>query len=140
MFTKDYEWYLRHLMEHSGLESRNILFVDSVAEWCREHGIEEPDGQKPFRLVAGNGSGPMMIVSSQVDDQAVDERITALSLRSQLRSVVTDRSELLNSNTRKLAYLFLKELADARPGFQGDAFAEDEWIFEQLNRIGTLTP
>jgi hypothetical protein len=140
MFIKDYEWYLRHLMEHAGLEPKNLLFVDSVAGWCREHGLKEIDDKRPFRLVSGNGSGTKMVVAARVDDDVIEKRINALFIRSQLRSVVTDRSELLNSNTRKLAYLFLKELADVRPESQGDEFGEDEWIFDQLGRIGTLTP
>jgi len=139
MFLKDYEWYLRHFMEHTGLRPEDLVFVENVADWCREHGIEEKDRKRPFRLV-GTGGGTKMITAEQVDDAAIEERINGLFIRSQLRSVATDRSELLNSNSRKLAYLLLKELADMRPESAGDAFAEDEWIFEQLGTIGTLTP
>ncbi len=139
MYTKDYEWFLRHMMEHAGMKPSSLFFVDNVAEWCRTHGIRETDSRKPMRLVAENGTA-QVIVATRIEDDVVDERITALSMRSQLKSVVVDRSEVLNSNLRKLAYLFLKETADTRPDFQGDEFAEDEWIFEQLERFGTLTP
>jgi hypothetical protein len=139
MFTQDYAWYLRHLMEHIGLKAENLVFVGDVAEWCREKGIEEPDDKKPLRLVAGD-EGNRMVVGIMIDDNVIKERITALSIRSQLRSVAIDRSEWLNSNTRKLAYLLLKEVADTRPDIQGDEFAEDEWIFEQMDQIGTLVP
>lgn len=140
MFAQDYGWYLRHLMEHAGLEPQNLHFVTNVAEWCNERGIDEADTRKPMKLVSGTGDGVRMIVGSRVDDDVITERITALSLRSQLRSVVHDRSELLNSNSRKLAYLFFKEVADNHPDFRSDEFAEDEWIFEQMDRIGMLVP
>jgi hypothetical protein len=140
MFIKDYEWYLRHFMEHAGLKAEDLLFVDNVAEWCEEHGIEEKDERRPFRLVTGAGGGARMIAAGQVEDDAIEERINGLFIRSQLRSVSTDRSALLNSSSKKLAYLLLKEVADVRPESAGDAFAEDEWIFEQLGAIGTLTP
>jgi len=140
MFIKDYEWYLRHFMEHAGLKPEDLLFVDNVADWCKKQGIEEKDRQRPFRLVTGNGDRARMIAASLVDDHAIEERINGLFIRSQLRSVATDRSEVLNSNYRKLAYLLLKELGDIRPETAGDAFAEDEWIFEQLGAIGALTP
>jgi hypothetical protein len=140
MFIKDYEWYLRHFMEHTGLKPEDLLIVDNVADWCREHGIEEKDRRRPFRLITGIGGGTKMIAASMIDDHAIEERINGLFIRSQLRSVVTDRSALLNSNSRKLAYLLLKELSAIRPESQGDEFAEDDWIFEQLGAIGTLTP
>jgi hypothetical protein len=139
MFTKDYAWYLKHLMEHVDLNPRNVLFVENIGTWCREHGIDEADAQRPFRLIAGNGGGARMLVAEQVDDDVIGSRITALSLRGQIKSVANDRSELLNSNYRKLAYLFLKEIADTNPSLQNDELA-DEWIFDQLNRIGALWP
>ncbi|HEY6010666.1 MAG TPA: hypothetical protein VIX18_04270 [Nitrospirota bacterium] len=140
MFTQDYAWYLRHLMEHIGLDPKNLVFVSDVAEWCRERGIEEPDGKKPLKLVSGNGQGNRVVVGIRIDDDVMNERMTALSIRSQLRSVANDRSERLNSNTRKLAYLLFKEVADSRAEIQGDEFAEDEWIFEQMDEMGALVP
>lgn len=140
MFTKDYAWYLKHLMEHVDLNPGNMLFVDNIGSWCREHGIDEADGERPFRLVAGNGAGTRMLIAEEVGDAVISGRITAMALRNQLKSVAKDRSELLNSNYRKLAYLFLKEIADASPALQNDALAADEWIFEQMGRIGALWP
>jgi hypothetical protein len=51
-----------------------------------------------------------------------------------------DRADLLNSPEKKLAYLFLKELSMNNPELAYDDLAADEWIYEQLNRIGITNP
>jgi hypothetical protein len=48
--------------------------------------------------------------------------------------------EKLNSPARKIAYLFLKEYASAMPELAHDDIAANEWIFEQMERIGVFQP
>ena len=48
--------------------------------------------------------------------------------------------DLLNSATKKIAYLFLKEYASSLPDLAYDELAADEWVFEQMDRIGMLRP
>ncbi len=140
MFTKTYEWYLRHLTEHVHMDASNVVFVESVVDWCREHGINESDEHKPFRLVPANGSAARMLIAEAIPDDVIEERINALRIRSQLKSVGFDRADLLNSTTKKIAYLFLREYAENIPAFAGDDLAMDEWVFEQMDRIGILYP
>jgi hypothetical protein len=61
-------------------------------------------------------------------------------MRSQLKSVAFDRADLLNSATRKLSYLFLKEYASSLPDLKGDELASDEWVFEQMEQLGMFNP
>jgi len=140
MFIKDYEWYFRHLAEHLEMKESDLVIVESVAGWCREHGIREKDEQKPVKLVAANGAGKRMLVAAMIPDKIVEERINAARIRGQLKSVGNDWTEKLNSPTRKVAYLFLKEYTSAMPDLAGDDLAADEWIFEQLDRIGVFRP
>ena len=140
MFVRDYEWYVRHLAEHLNMKESDLVIVESVINWCREHGVKENDEQKPVKLVPANGSGKRMLVATVIPDQVIEERINAARIRSQLKSVVYDWTEQLNSPTRKIAYLFLKEYASAIPELAYDDLAADEWIFEQLGRIGVFTP
>jgi hypothetical protein len=140
MFTRDHEWYFRHLAEHVFMKPVDVLFVQDVAHWCRKHGIPENDMRKPLKLVAGNGSGPRLLIAEMIADEVLEERITALRIRSQLKSVGYDRADLLNSDMKKLAYLLLKEYAAALPELADDEPAADTWVFEQMDRIGMFNP
>lgn len=134
MFTKDYEWYIRHLTEHADMQLSEVRFVDNIAAWCMQHGIDETDVDRPLRIVAGNGV--RLLIAEMIPDQILEERINAARIRGQLKSVTYDRADLLNSPEKKLAYLFLKELSLNKPGLAYDDLAADEWIFGQLHRIG----
>lgn len=140
MFVKEHEWYIRHLAEHVHMKPADIVIVKDVADWCREHGVSETDMRKPVKLVAGNGSGPRMLIAEMIPDEVLEERITALRIRSQLKSVGYDRADLLNSDMKKIAYLFLKEYAESVPELAGDDLAEDTWVFEQMDRLGMFKP
>jgi hypothetical protein len=140
MFVRDYEWYIRHLTDHVHMKPSDVLIVKDIAEWCKEHGMPEKDKHKPLKLVAGNGSGPRMLIDEMIPDEVLEERITALRMRSQLKSVGFDRADLLNSDTKKVAYLFLKEYSAAIPDLADDEFAADEWVFEQMEQLGMFNP
>ncbi len=138
MFTKDYEWYIRHLTEHAGMTFSEILFVEDIASWCRKNGIREGDKHKPLKILTGERN--MLLVASMIPDEILEERINATRIRSQLKSVYQDRADVLNSPEKKLAYLFLKELSLNNPELAYDDLAADEWIYEQLDRIGITNP
>jgi hypothetical protein len=138
MFTKDYEWYIGHLTGHAGMHFSEVLFVDNIASWCRRHGIDEADKHRPLKIVVRKGA--TLLIAKTIPDQIMEERINATRIRSQLKSVSYDRADLLNSPEKKLAYLFLKELAMNNPDLAYDELAADEWIFGQLNRIGITNP
>ncbi len=140
MFMRNYEWYVRHLTEHVRMKPSDIVFVKNVASWCREHGVPEPDEHEPLKLVAGNGAGAHMVIAEEIPDRIIDESIMALRMRSQLKSVGFDRVDLLNSEPKKIAYLFLKEYASSIPELAYDELAADEWVFEQMERLGMLRP
>lgn len=140
MFVRDYEWYIRHLTEHVNMKPSDAVFVENVAAWCREHGVEEPDEHRPFRIVSGSGAGPQMLISEVVPDEVIEERLNAAHIRNQLRSVGTDRADLLNSATKKIAYLVLREYASNLPELAYDDLAMEEWVFGQMDRIGMFQP
>jgi hypothetical protein len=140
MFVKDYEWYIRHLAGHLDMKESDLVIVENVAGWCREHGIKEKDEQKPVKLVSANGTGRRILVANMIPDQVIEERVNAARIRGQLMSVRNDWTEKLNSPTRKIAYLFLKEYASTLPELAYDDLAADEWIFEQMERIGVFKP
>jgi hypothetical protein len=140
MFVRDYEWYIRHLTEHVHMKPSDVVIVENVAEWCEERGVQERDGNKPLKLVSGIGVGPHMLVAARIPDEVIEERINALRIRSQLESVGFDRAELLSSWTKKLAYLFLKEYASNIPELANDELSADDWVFEQMDRLGMFNP
>jgi hypothetical protein len=110
MFTKDYEWYIRHLTEHADMKITEVLFVDNIASWCRRKGIDETDEHKPLKIVTEDGA--RLLIAKMIPDQIMEERINATRIRSQLKSLGQDRADL----------------------------AADEWIYRQLDRIGITNP
>lgn len=140
MIVQDYEGYIRHLTEHVSMKPSEVVFVDNIASWCQQHGVEERDERKPIRLVTSNGDEVRMLIAKEIPDQVLDERINAFRIRSQLMSLGQDRADLLDSPTKKLAYLFLREFALSNPSMVYDDLAAEEWVFEQMERIGMLGP
>ncbi len=140
MFIRDYEWYIRHLTEHVHMKTTDVVIVESVAEWCKERGMRERDRNKPLKLVSGNGAGPHMLIAEMIADEVIEERINALRMRSQLKSVGFDRVDRLNSATKKLAYLFLKEYASSISELADDELSSDDWVFEQMDHLGMFNP
>ena len=136
MFTRDYEWYFKHLTEHVDLDPSDITFVENVAAWCREHAVRESDDRRPMKLVVRPDGGPRMVIAETIPDEVMEERINALSIRGQLRSVTVDRADLLDTSTKRIAYLFLKEYAAAIPHLADDDWAVDEWVLDQMDRLG----
>jgi hypothetical protein len=140
MFVRDYEWYIRHLTEHVHMKPMDVVIVENVSEWCKEHGVPERDRNKPLKLVSENGAGSHMLIAEMIPDDVIKERINALRLRSQIENVRFDRADLLSSATKKLAYLFLKEYSLSIPELADDELAADDWVFEQMDQIGMFNP
>ncbi len=140
MFVRDHEWYIRHLTEHVRMKPADVIIVEDIAKWCKEHGLPEKDKHKPLRLVTGNGTGTRMLIAEMIPDEVIEARITAFRMRNQIRSVGYDRADRLNSDTKKVAYLFLKEYATTIPDLEGDELAGDEWVFEQMEQLGMFNP
>jgi len=57
MNTREYYELFRYLMQQYCLFPEDIVFVDNIADWCKEEGIPEPDHEKPLKLVSKEGSG-----------------------------------------------------------------------------------
>ena len=131
MNTRDYYELFRFLMEQHCLLQEDILFVENIAEWCKEHGIPEPDNEKPLKLILKTPMGCKMLVRENIPEKVIDERINALRIRGQVQNAAVDRAELLDSDQKKLAYLFLSEYASSLPDIS-DELDADNWAFEQL--------
>lgn len=125
----------RYLMEKQCLKQEDIVFVDNIADWCKERGIPEPDKEKPLKLILKDGQGCKLLLREDVPDEAIDERIRAVRIRDQVTDVASSRADLLDSLQRKLAFLFLNEYAYSLPEVKDDLLA-DEWAFNEMERLG----
>jgi hypothetical protein len=136
MFAKDHYELFRYLMGEYCLRQEDMLFVDDIAAWCREQMIPEPDAERPFRLVLHSPQGCKMLIREGISDELIEQRINALRVRSQLKSVAVDVADRLNSDRKKLAYLFLSEYATSLPEIGGDLLLSDDWAFKEMERLG----
>ena len=133
--TRDYSELINFLMERYCLEEKDIVFVENIADWCKENGIPEPDRKRPVKFIAKRGYGCKMLVAEYVPEEVLRERITALEIRSQLKNVASDRADLLNSDKKKFAYLLLREFAGNLADIVDEQLADD-WVFDEMEEIG----
>lgn len=135
MNMREYFELFRYLMEQNCLRSEDIVFVDNISAWCKEHGVPEPDKDKPIKLIMKNGQGCKMLVREDLPDSVIDERIRAVRIRNQVTNVASSMTDKLDTPQRRLAFLFLNEYAYSLPEVADDLLA-DKWAFEQMERLG----
>ncbi len=135
MDTKKYHELFRYLMEQRCLRQEDIVFVENIAQWCRERGIPEPDKDKPLKLIMKNGQGCKMLIREDLPENIIDERIRAVGIRNQVSNVAAGNADRLDTTHRKLAFLFLNEYAYSLPEVVDDLLA-DNWAFEEMERLG----
>lgn len=138
MNAREYFELFRYLMEQRCLFQEDIIFVESIAEWCGQHGIQETDRERPFRIISKDGQGCKMLIRDDLPEEVIDERINAMRIRGQLLNVAADRADKLDSIRKKLAYLFLSEYARSLPEANDDLLA-DNWAFGEMERLGYFT-
>ena len=122
-------------MQEYCLLPEDLVFTEDISTWCKEQGIPEPDRERPVKLVSKDGSGCRMIVREYIPDEIIQERSDALRIRGQITNIAVDRADLLDSDRKKLAYLFLSEYATSLPDIQDELLA-DAWAFEEMERLG----
>jgi len=135
MNSRDYYELFRYLMEQRCLRQEDLLFVENIADWCRQQGIPEADTEKPFKLIAGDGQGCRMLIREDLPEEVIEERINAMRIRGQLMNIAVDRADRLDSVQKKLAWLFLSEYAQSLPEINDDLQA-DNWAFGEMERLG----
>jgi len=135
MYTRNHYKLLKQLMERYLFREEDMIFVENIADWCKQCGIPEPDKERPLKLLPGQGGGFKMLIKEYIPDKTLNERINALSIRGQLVSVAHDRAELVNSEEKKLAYLFLKEVAHGLHEIHDELLA-DNWAIEEMKHAG----
>lgn len=135
MNTKDHEKSIKELLANYCLLSTEILFVDNVQHWCQKRGIEEPDKNKPLRIIIENEKACDFVIREDIQQDIVRERINALSVRSALFNVAHNKADMLDSEKKKLAYLILSEYA-ATIQTPEDELLADQWVFDEMDRHG----
>ena len=75
-----------------------------------------------------------MLIKEDVPDEVIQQRINALGVRSQLENVAVDRANLLDTDKKRLAYLFLRELAVRSE--KDDEREADKWALEEMEKLG----
>jgi hypothetical protein len=135
MNTREHYELFRYLMEQHCLFPEDIIFVENIADWCKEHGVSDSDGERPLKIISKKDSDCRILIKENISYKTLNERINALRIRSQLKNAAVDRADLLDSDRKKLAYLFLSEFAVSLPDIQDD-FLADDWSFDEMERLG----
>ena len=135
MDMREYLELFRYLMEKQCLLREDILFVEDIAQWCKERGLSEPDRERPLKMVINEGLGCKLLVRENVPEEVIDQRIRAVKIRDQVTNVASSRADTLDTVQRKLAFLFLDEYAYSLPDIKDDLQADD-WAFKTMNELG----
>jgi hypothetical protein len=136
MDTRDHRDVIRSLMEHYCMDPGGVVYAESVYEWCAREGVDEPDRQKPLRLITRAGERCRMVVMERIPDAVVEERVRAMGVRGALQNAALDRAAMLNSDKKRLAYLFISEYATSMPDIEGDPLLIDNWAFDEMKKLG----
>ena len=136
MNSRDYSELFRYLMEQYCLPQENLLFVEDISAWCEKHDIREADAQKPVKLLRDEAQGCTVLVKENLTEDILEGRLNELRMRGQIQTIASDRVDLLNSSQKKLAYLFLSEYAASLTDLADDELAADNWVFEEMKRLG----
>ena len=136
MRSRDHYELFRYLMEQFCLLPENMFFVENVSAWCREQGIDEPDTERPLRLISTEGEGCKLLIGEDIPETVLDDRINAMRIRSQLKGIAVDRADALNTEKKKLTFLFLNEYALTLPEMEGDELLADDWALREMDRLG----
>ncbi len=133
MFARDHEDVMSGLLsKYCGPDSK-VEYTQDLGTWCKDCDISAPDAHAPMRLaVTGDGQTRLCLLEV-IPKGSVDDRIKALSIRWTLQNTTTNLADRLNSEKKKLAYLFLKEFAGTKPGLD-DELVADNWIFEEMRK------
>ncbi len=136
IYARDHVELFRYLSEQYCLRQEDMRAVQNIGAWCREQGIPEPDGERPFRIVMNAPHGCIMVIREKMPHELIEERIQALGIRSQIKNVADNSADKLNSDKKKLAFLFLSEYATSLPEIGDDLLLSDEWVFKEMDRLG----
>ena len=135
MNTKDHEELIKEMISSYCLLSTKLSFVDSVHEWCKNNGIEEPDRNKPLRFILQGDRECTVVINDLIPKEIVEERINALRVRSALVNVANNRADMLESERKKLAYLILSDYAVTVQTPEDELLA-DQWVFDEMEKKG----
>lgn len=133
METRKQGDFLKFLVSKYCEGQAEVIFVESVADWCRENGLKEPDPEKPVRVV--RDSGCRAVVRDYLPDSVIEDRMKALSVRHSLVNVASDPSEMMDSDKKILAYLLLKEYAMGLPEHREDELLADNWALDEMEKL-----
>lgn len=136
LYAEDHKELFSYLMEVYCLRLEDMLFVNNIADWCRKQGIPEPDHERPLKLVLNSPQGCRMLISRMMPKKTVEQHINGLSIRSQIKGITDDPADRLNSDRKKLAYLFLAEYAASLPEMGEDELLADAWALKEMERLG----
>lgn len=135
MNTKEHEDTIKELIANYCLLSTQLNFVESVSQWCRDNGIEEPDKNKPLRFILLDDKTCQFVINDLLPDKLVKERLNALRVRGALVNVADNPADRLDSDKKKLAYLIMAEYSSMAQ-VSDDELIADKWVLDQMERLG----
>ena len=133
MYTRDYEDSLRELMENFCGSDGQITYTDNVKTWCLGHGDQSAEEGAPLKLTKDPDGKSVLVMQEILPEGSLGDRIKAMMLRGSLDNVANNPAEKLNSRKKRLAYLFMKEIAALDPELE-DELLEDKWAMNELRR------
>ncbi len=78
----------------------------------------------------------MIFVREEIPDHIVDERINAMHIRGQVENVALDRADKLDSDEKKIVFLFLSEYALGLSDIEDNELLADNWAFDEMEKLG----
>lgn len=135
MYARDYNDMLTGLVKKYCGPSAQVQYTDDLAGWCEGLGLSAPDTHATMCLAGTKEGSISLAVVDLMPEEAVAEKIRALGIRWALQDVANNMADRLDSDKKRLAYLFLKEYAGTKPELD-DELVADNWINDELHKQG----
>jgi len=113
----------------------NVKFVPDLLSWGKKQNVDLHEPHQLMKTVP-EGDTMTMVIQSEIPERMLDNVITNLSVRWSLKDNVSDPSKILNSEKKRLVFVFLKECARTTKNVCGDKLIEDAWAIEAMEKLG----
>jgi hypothetical protein len=132
--VKDYEDTLRDLGGNYLIHG--IEFVPDLTLWAQQNGEDLSEPHQPAKLISKLQDNLTMIMQSEISEEMLNDVIKNLSLRWSLKDNTFDMDKKINSLKKRLVFCYLKERARSMKDIGGDDLVEDEWVMNEMERLG----
>jgi hypothetical protein len=125
--SEDYGELLKRVLQNHGLPKDTVMVVDSIYDWCHQHGLSEGNPNRTAKAIRTIETGKFTILLPKIiREDMIDSVKGGFPIRGHYSN-----AEQLDSQEKFLMHLLLHEIAEIK-GEGSNERERDEWAFNQM--------